>query len=718
MKERQSKNFLPVVNARKPLAIISIILVLTVLAGLYLSIAWYRYKRMGELQAIQLAQSVGSLLHVEHIAQLYQQADSPESLLVEQSLVQLVEVTDPIYYAYILQRNNGSISITVDSSDADSDTSLPANRSCSETIEINSKPFDTGESVVTGPLPTPCRNWIRVLVPIFDSNEKVVAVLGLSYSASEWHTNLLKKMIPDVLMVILLIALVITLFNLLRENLKYKQAEQSRQESERSKSVFFSHIPGMAYRCKDDQKWTMEFVSEGCFDLTGYRVEDFFSDDLDNRVTFKDIISPEYSETLRNEWNRVLPQRKWFRAEYEIVTKTGERKWVLELGQGIYDDDGNVEALEGVILDYTDRKKKERQIEYLREHDFLTGLYNRNYMEQEKRRLDQPEYLPLSVAICDIDGLRVINDAYGTQEGDYLILKTAQLLRNCLEGEYVIGHTGSGEFLILLPNTDSQAADLLTAKIKSSIESYNRCNTDSLYDISVSIGHSTKEVETQELQNVTAEADENMRRRKMLNQNSSHSAIVSSIMATLYAKSQETEEHGQRLGRLSTMIGRAMGLSQTELDDLQLLSKLHDIGKVIVDNQILNKPEKLSREEWKIMRQHSEIGYRIAVSMPQLKHIAEYILYHHERWDGTGYPEGLKGERIPIASRILSVADAFDAMTNDRVYRRAIPIEDAIKEIKHNAGTQFDPNIAELFVRLAAENPEMLFNDNPEDNES
>ncbi|MGI6038722.1 MAG: HD domain-containing phosphohydrolase [Eubacteriales bacterium] len=718
MKERQSKNFLPVVNARKPLAIISIILVLTVLAGLYLSIAWYRYKRMGELQAIQLAQSVGSLLHVEHIAQLYQQADSPESLLVEQSLVQLVEVTDPIYYAYILQRNNGSISITVDSSDADSDTSLPANRSCSETIEINSKPFDTGESVVTGPLPTPCGNWIRVLVPIFDSNEKVVAVLGLSYSASEWHTNLLKKMIPDVLMVILLIALVITLFNLLRENLKYKQAEQSRQESERSKSVFFSHIPGMAYRCKDDQKWTMEFVSEGCFDLTGYRVEDFFSDDLDNRVTFKDIISPEYSETLRNEWNRVLPQRKWFRAEYEIVTKTGERKWVLELGQGIYDDDGNVEALEGVILDYTDRKKKERQIEYLREHDFLTGLYNRNYMEQEKRRLDQPEYLPLSVAICDIDGLRVINDAYGTQEGDYLILKTAQLLRNCLEGEYVIGHTGSGEFLILLPNTDSQAADLLTAKIKSSIESYNRCNTDSLYDISVSIGHSTKEVETQELQNVTAEADENMRRRKMLNQNSSHSAIVSSIMATLYAKSQETEEHGQRLGRLSTMIGRAMGLSQTELDDLQLLSKLHDIGKVIVDNQILNKPEKLSREEWKIMRQHSEIGYRIAVSMPQLKHIAEYILYHHERWDGTGYPEGLKGERIPIASRILSVADAFDAMTNDRVYRRAIPIEDAIKEIKHNAGTQFDPNIAELFVRLAAENPEMLFNDNPEDNES
>ena len=424
MKERQSKNFLPVVNARKPLAIISIILVLTVLAGLYLSIAWYRYKRMGELQAIQLAQSVGSLLHVEHIAQLYQQADSPESLLVEQSLVQLVEVTDPIYYAYILQRNNGSISITVDSSDADSDTSLPANRSCSETIEINSKPFDTGESVVTGPLPTPCGNWIRVLVPIFDSNEKVVAVLGLSYSASEWHTNLLKEMIPDVLMVILLIALVITLFNLLRENLKYKQAEQSRQESERSKSVFFSHIPGMAYRCKDDQKWTMEFVSEGCFDLTGYRVEDFFSDDLDNRVTFKDIISPEYSETLRNEWNRVLPQRKWFRAEYEIVTKTGERKWVLELGQGIYDDDGNVEALEGVILDYTDRKKKERQIEYLREHDFLTGLYNRNYMEQEKRRLDQPEYLPLSVAICDIDGLRVINDAYGTQEGDYLILKT------------------------------------------------------------------------------------------------------------------------------------------------------------------------------------------------------------------------------------------------------------------------------------------------------
>ena len=159
----------------------------------------------------------------------------------------------------------------------------------------------------------------------------------------------------------------------------------------------------------------------------------------------------------------------------------------------------------------------------------------------------------------------------------------------------------------------------------------------------------------------------------MLNQNSSHSAVVSSIMAALYAKSQETEEHGQRLGQLCLMIGKELGLPQRDLEDLQLLSKLHDIGKIGIDDSILNKPGKLNEEEWIEMKQHPEIGYSIAMTTPQLADIAEYILTHHERWDGKGYPRGLQGEEIPLVSRILSIADAFDAMVSERVYQRPKP---------------------------------------------
>ena len=837
MKQKKTAEVSPQnMKTRAIFSIVSMVLIASMLAGLYLHFAWNRYSRMAKDEALQLAQSVEALLHPEHIAALGESLAVSDAASVEQSLERLVESTDSIYYAYILKQENGSIVVMADSSAADSPTSSPTKSSCEETAEINRLPFETGQRILTEPISLPYGTWIRALVPVKDpENGDIIAAFGLSYSASEWQENLWKRMIPDLGITVCLLVLMFTFLSLRHQHAKLKQAaanlkfqealyrnifekapigillqgnkdnqnnqsaaeyfsvnpkgeailgrslselqkmtwqgitaaedlevetplfdrfikgeipsysiekrlfkpdgstiwvnlyvvafpdnpfsgsmylclledvserklsEESRGESERSKAVFFSHLPGMAYRCKFDPNWTMEFVSGGCEELTGYTAEAL----IENReISYAEIIAPEHRDAVRTGWRRILIRHDRYRDEYEIATKSGKRKWVLELGQGIYNDDGNIEALEGIVLDISDQKNKERQIAYLSEHDPLTGLWNRNYLEQEKLRLDKPEFLPLSIAICDIDGLRMINDAYGHAEGDHLITKTATLIQGCLKSEYVLSHAGGGEFVLLLPHTGSTAAHQLKMTIKNTIENYNRVNKVAPYAISVSIGHGTKETEAQKIEDVMKAAEEYLSSRKLLNQNSSHSAIVASIMATLYAKSQETEAHGQRIGRFCQMMGEQLRLTPKELDDLQLLSKLHDIGKIGIDDSILNKPGKLSEEDWKVMKQHPYLGRNIAMSTPQLEHIADYILHHHERWDGAGYPMGLKGKETPVLSRILSIADAFDAMTEDRIYRKAMPYEAAIREIERNAGTQFDPEITRLFVeRMAA----------------
>ncbi len=352
----------------------------------------------------------------------------------------------------------------------------------------------------------------------------------------------------------------------------------------------------------------------------------------------------------------------------------------------------------GFSVDITEKKDAEANLQYLINHDFLTGLHNRRFFEEELKRVDTPSHLPLTVMMGDINGVKLVNDAFGHHEGDRLIVDSAKILRSCCRDGDTVARIGGDEFGILMPKTDNAAAIEVLAKIYLALNEADANARRDKFMHSVSLGFATKTQADEDVGEIARIAEEYMYQRKLLEHSSSHSAIISSIKATMSEKSHETAEHADRLVVLSKAIAARLNMSQIDRDRLELLATLHDIGKVGISERVLTKQGKLSEDEWVEMRRHPEIGYRIAISTPELIPIAESILCHHEWWDGHGYPQGLSGEKIPLLSRILSIVDAYDAMTQDRPYRRALTHEEAIAEIRKCAGTQFDPLITQIMI--------------------
>jgi len=339
-----------------------------------------------------------------------------------------------------------------------------------------------------------------------------------------------------------------------------------------------------------------------------------------------------------------------------------------------------------------------KRVLYLSYHDYMSGLYNRAYFEEEKKRLDTSGQLPVSIIMGDINGLRLINDGFGYRSGDEVIIAIAKILRSCCRKGDIVARIGGDEFGILLPQTSSQSAQRTCRRIADACQTYSLAGH--LIYPSISVGYATKNTQTETLDGVSLLAEESMTKQKLLDSRSAHNSILASIKAIMFEKSQETEEHAGRLVALTKSLGVAMSLTNDQFAELELLSTLHDIGKMSISASILSKRGSLSDVEWIEIRKHPEVGFRIAQSSPELLPIAKCILYHHERWDGKGYPQGLVEKEIPLLARILAIVDAFDAMTNDRAYRAAMTKEEALAEISINSGTQFDPEISQLFIRI------------------
>ncbi|MBU4227106.1 PAS domain S-box protein [bacterium] len=406
----------------------------------------------------------------------------------------------------------------------------------------------------------------------------------------------------------------------------------------------------------------------------------------------QEILSPKGSTT---------PQSIWLGVPLKIEDRVIGAMAVQSYTNSELYTEKDIKLLEFVssqVATVIERKSSEERIKHLSFHDSLTGLYNRAYFEEELERYNFPRYYPLSIVMLDVNGLKVINDTFGHSEGDRLLQHLSQVLTSVSRQGDILARIGGDEFAILLPSTTSEQAHEFCERIKKA------CQQDKIKPIylrpNISLGHTTQEGEYKDINTLLKEADKKMYQDKLFNGKSREKHFLEAFRIILAERDPHTHLHAHRLQELALSLGERVGLTEYQLGNLKLLALLHDIGKIGIPDSILFKTYILIPSEWEKMKEHSRIGYRMAKNIPDFAPIAQEILYHHEHWDGNGYPDGLKGEKIPLLSRIISIVDAYDVMQSRRPYKGAVSKTEALKEIKRCAGTQFDPQLVEIFLKI------------------
>jgi len=421
--------------------------------------------------------------------------------------------------------------------------------------------------------------------------------------------------------------------------------------------------------------------------LFGYTLEEIKGKDIDDLI----VMPEEFS--LSRSYNDKMKTGEKVNREAKRMHKSGELINVEINAVPIFVK-GNYVGGFGIYRDIRERKANEDRIKFLSFYDELTELYNRRFYEIELLRLDNNRRLPLSLVIADVNGLKLVNDAFGHKQGDEVLIKTAKILKESSRTDDIVARLGGDEFILLLPNTSSEEAEKITNRINNEIEKVKI----GAVNLSVSLGWDTKISSEEDVQKIFKNAENFMYRKKLNESPSVHGKVIQTIIHSLHEKNPREEEHSHRVSLICEALGEALGLDRRDITDLKVVGLLHDIGKIAISDNILSKPDKLTRAEYDEIKRHSEIGYRILSSSNDLSDLADAVLHHHERWDGLGYPKGISGEDIPLMARIITVADAFVAMVSQRSYRDAMPINKALEELKRNSGSQFDQTIVQAFI--------------------
>jgi diguanylate cyclase (GGDEF)-like protein len=335
-------------------------------------------------------------------------------------------------------------------------------------------------------------------------------------------------------------------------------------------------------------------------------------------------------------------------------------------------------------------QEAQRKLEVMSLTDPLTGLPNRRRLLADLAAVLE-DGRPSLLALFDLNGFKHYNDSYGHIVGDSLLERLGGQLRGAVEPEGTAYRLGGDEFCVIAPNPGDARLDyeLTVAAALSEV--------GDAFTVTSSYGSVLLPDDAHSPTDALRLADQRMYAEKNSGRISARSQSRDVLVQVLTERVPELGEHGDDVARLALAVGRRMGLGEHELEQVQHAAQLHDVGKIAIPDAIIGKAAALDDSEWEFMRQHTVIGQRIISAAPALARVGEFVRASHERWDGTGYPDRLRGEEIPLPARIVAVCDAFDAMVTQRPYGTVIPVEDALLELERCAGTQFDPRVVGAF---------------------
>lgn len=422
----------------------------------------------------------------------------------------------------------------------------------------------------------------------------------------------------------------------------------------------------------------LDIVETDNKNMLDQNITDLFSSDKIKSYLEQESISQEKKLTLQ-------------------LNKTS-KKWVnIRFSEIKYE---NIKLKLVIVVDITEQKQSEEKIKYLSFHDQLTDLYNRDYFMEELKRLDTKRQLPLTLIMGDINSLKLINDAFGHDKGDFLIKKIAEILEKNLREEDILARIGGDEFAILLPKTTKKMGKEIMERIKKKSK-----NTDiKPLHASIALGVATKRNKEENIKDILKKADDKMYENKTETSKEIKNKVIVSMKNYLQKNTTESSDHIKTSHKLALDLADKLNLNQEQKNKLKLLIQLHDIGKVSISKEVLQKSETLTEKELDKVKNHTECGYRIAKAVPRLAPITEEILTHHERWDGKGYPQGLQKDEIPLLARIVAIIEAYEKMTRGQSHQNSKNKQEALAEIKNQAGTKFDPELVEKFMEMMKNN--------------
>lgn len=469
------------------------------------------------------------------------------------------------------------------------------------------------------------------------------------------------------------------------------QQEALRRSEERFR-LLAENAADIVFRVRLVPERRFEYMSPAVTAIVGYAPEEHYADpDLGFRLVHPDDRGAWLAmDNDDYHFDRPVTLR-WLHRDGRVV-------WAEHRITPVRTPDGSLVALEGIARDVTERKEMEAQLLRLSSYDPLTGVYNRAHFTAALTRMERAGVYPITVVSTDVDGLKLVNDTMSHGQGDRLLQAFATILKDVFTDPHVVARMGGDEFVVALPNTDLRTAAQLCHRVEQAIAAHSQRQPG--LPLQVSMGLSSAERPSDSLTEVVSRADRSMYRVKLQRTTTSAHRLVTALTSTRAAKYNESEGHLAQVAALARRLEEAIGLSPGDLADLVLLAEMHDVGKAGVPERVLFKEGPLSADEHQEMQQHTLIGFRIARSSPELAHIARMVLHHHEWWDGQGYPAGLRGVDIPLASRLVAIADAYDAITTGRQGRPARSHAEALAEIAGRAGTQFDPALVAAFMGL------------------